>query len=167
MKKNKIPTVNYIYLLLIFVGVLVLSLYIKAWYKAYRVDKLSISPLNDVVEKIDIKDMEISLSEMNEVILYFGYINDEKIYKMENRIISFIKNEDVVDKFIYIDASEYKENNKYKEIIKSTFDTDVNLTLPLILYIKNGVVVDRVEPENGLIQTYQLKNLIDKYDLSN
>lgn len=167
MKKKNVSVKNYIYLLLIFVGVIALTLYIRAWYKAYKVDKLSMSPLEGIVEKIEINDVEISLSERNETLLYFGYINDEKIYKMEDRILNFIKKEEVIDKFIYVDTTEYMSNNKYKDIIESTFNIEETLTLPLILYIKNGVVVDSVQAENGLIQTYQLKNIIDKYDLSN
>ena len=119
-------------------------------------------------KKLDIKEMKMSISEMNEVVLYFGYLNDEKIHEMEKRIISFAKREDIISKMIYIDITNYKAEDKYKEIIKETFtDLESIPSAPMILYIKNGEVKDMIEPENGLIQTYQIKNLIDKYDLAN
>lgn len=168
MKKNKIPTKNYIILFVISMIVVLLTFYISAWFKTYKIKKLETSPMEGIIEKLDIKEMKMSISEMNEVVLYFGYLNDEKIHEMEKRIISFAKREDIISKMIYIDITNYKAEDKYKEIIKETFtDLESIPSAPMILYIKNGEVKDMIEPENGLIQTYQIKNLIDKYDLAN
>ena len=100
MKKNKVPTKNYIILLIISILVVLLTFYISAWFKTYKIKKLETSPMEGIIEKLDIKEMKMSISEMNEVVLYFGYLNDEKIHEMEKRIISFAKREDIINKMI-------------------------------------------------------------------
>lgn len=166
--KKDVPSRNYLYLLLIVFGVVVLTFYINAWAKTYRTKKLETSPMEGVVEKLNINELGMSVSEMNEVLLYFGYTNNEKIYEMEKRIISFAKREDIISKMIYVDVTEKKSNNQYLKDVKEVFsDFDDKVEAPFILYIKNGKIVDYVKPEYGLVQTYQIKKLIDEYNLSN
>ena len=168
MKKKKVTLKNYAYLLLIAISVVVLTLYINSWYKTYKVKKLQTSPLDGIVQKISIKELNVSVSEMNDVLLYIGFLNNEKIYKMEERMLDFIKKEDVVSKVVYVDASSYMKNDNYKNVIKDVFkDTEFDPELPMMLYVKNGKVLEIIKPEYGLIQTYQIKNVIDKYELNN
>ena len=74
--KKDVPSKNYLYLLLIVFGVVVLTFYINAWAKTYRTKKLETSPMEGVVEKLNINELGMSVSEMNEVLLYFGYTNN-------------------------------------------------------------------------------------------
>lgn len=167
MKSKKVNYKNYISLGLISISVIILVFYIKSWYKTYKQNELESSPLDGIVQKIDAKEIKMSIGEMNDVLIYFGYLKNDKIYYMEKRILSLLKKENLTDKFIYIDVTEYKDNNKYKDLIKDTFNTEIDSTLPIILYVKNGKVVEEITPEYGLIQTYQIKDLIDKYEIYN
>lgn len=167
MKSKKVNYKNYISLGLISISVIILVFYIKSWYKTYKQNELESSPLDGVVQKIDAKEIKMSIGEMNDVLIYFGYLKNDKIYYMEKRILSLLKKENLTDKFIYIDVTEYKDNNKYKDLINDTFNTEIDSTLPMILYVKNGKVVEKITPEYGLIQTYQIKDLIDKYEVYN
>lgn len=168
MKKKKITFKNYAYLFLIVISVVALTFYIRSWYNTYKAEKLETSPMENVVEKIDINEIRVTVSEMNEVLLYFGYLKNEKIHFMEQRILNFLKKEDLTSKLIYVDVTEYMSNNEYKNIISQAFpDSEIDPVLPMILYVKSGKVIDNIKPEYGLIQTYQIKDLINKYDLSN
>lgn len=133
---------NYIVLLLIFVGVVVLLIYIKSWSNTYKVDKYSKSYLSDLVEEVKLSELEMSTKEMNEVFLLITKTNDKNIYKREKKIYSNMKSMDLIDKFIYVDVTSDKD---YLSKLNSILGNFSIKELPTLLYIKNGEVVNVVE----------------------
>ena len=81
-KPRNVPTRNYIIVAVICVITIALTLYINAWAKTYKENKISVSPFSGVVEEVNINEINVTFSEMNEVILYVGYTNDKRIYNM-------------------------------------------------------------------------------------
>ena len=168
-KNKKIPTKNYIILGLITLIVIILTIYINAWIKTYKENKISISPFKEVIEEVNINEIGITFSEMNEVILYVGYTNDKTIYEMEEKLIKYIKNHNLVDKFIYVDATDYKENKEYINILKTTFENvqDEIKEVPILIYVKNGKAEEVIHSENKKITTYNIAELVEKHNLEN
>jgi len=168
-KNKKIPTKNYIILGLITLIVIILTIYINAWIKTYKENKISISPFKEVIEEVNINEIGITFSEMNEVILYVGYTNDKTIYEMEEKLIKYIKNHNLVDKFIYVDATDYKENKEYINILKTTFENvqDEIKEVPILIYVKNGKAEEVINSENKKITTYNIAELVEKHNLEN
>ena len=67
----------------------------------------------------------------------------------------------------FIDVTNYRKNDEYKKIMNEVFsEDDINLDLPMIIYVKNGKAIETITPEYGLLQTYQIKDVIDKYELN-
>ena len=168
-KNKKIPKKNYIILGLITLIVIILTIYINAWIKTYKENKISISPFKEVIEEVNINEIGITFSEMNEVILYVGYTNDKTIYEMEEKLIKYIKNHNLVDKFIYVDATDYKENKEYINILKTTFENvqDEIKEVPILIYVKNGKAEEVINSENKKITTYNIAELVEKHNLEN
>ena len=168
-KNKKIPTKNYIILGLLTLVVIILTIYINAWIKTYKENKISISPFKEVIEEVNINEIGITFSEMNEVILYVGYTNDKTIYEMEEKLIKYIKNHNLVDKFIYVDATDYKENKEYINILKTTFENvqDEIKEVPILIYVKNGKAEEVINSENKKITTYNIAELVEKHNLEN
>jgi len=167
-KANKeIPLKNYIILALMTIIVVVLTLYINAWIKTYKENKISESPFSGVVEEVNINDLSLSLAETNEVVLYVGYTNDKKIYDMEKRLIKYIKKHDIVDKFMYLDVTGNLESKDYIDSLKKTFKevSDDIKEAPMLIYIKNGVATKVVNATDGVIHTYDISSLNKTYEL--
>lgn len=170
MEKNKrIPTKNYIILGITTIIVIILTLYINAWIKTYKENKISTSPFNEKAEEVNINEIGLTLSEMNEVILYVGYTNDKTIYEMEEKLLSYIKKHNLMDKFIYVNATDYKENKEYMNILKNTFENkkDEIKNIPILIYVKNGIAEEVINSTNKQITTYDIANLNEKYGLEN
>lgn len=168
-KPRNIPTKNYILVAIIGIITVVLTLYINAWAKAYKENKISVSPFSGVIEEVNIKEINVTFSEMNEVVLYVGYTNNRKIYDMEERLLKYIKNHDLVEKFIYVDATEYLEKDEYLKILKNTFEEvkDEIKGAPALIYVKNGKAEKVINSTNGIINTYDVSSLNETYQLEN
>ena len=100
---RKVPLKNYIILFFVSVATIILVFYVNAWARAYKEDKLSISPLSSVLNEVGPEEITQTLSETNEVILYIGYNNSQKLYDSENNLLDI-----------------YVKNGKALEVIKST-----------------------------------------------
>jgi hypothetical protein len=170
MNKTKIiPKKNYIILVILSLITVLLTLYVSAWMKTYKDNKLSVSPFSDVVEEVNINEINLAFSEMNEVILYVGYTNDKTVYDMEERLIKYIKSRDIVDKFIYVNVTDFLNNNEYLNILKNTFEDlkdDIN-DAPSLIYVKNGKAEKVINSNNKVITTYDIISLTDEYKLEN
>ena len=170
MKKDReIPVKNYIILGIITLITIILTIYINAWFKTYKENKVSISPFSGVIEEVNIDEINLILSEMNERVLYVSYTNDKKIYDMEKRLVKYIKNHNLVDKFIYVNVTDNIKDEEYIEILKNTFveKKDEIVKAPLLLYVKNGKVDKVINSESGVINTYDIANLNETYKLDN
>ena len=145
MSKNNITyKKNYLILVLITLIVVILTLYINAWIKTYKDNKISISPFSGVTEEVNINEIGLTLSEMNEVILYVGYTNDKVIYEMEEKLLKYIKKRGLIE--------------DKKEEIKG---------IPILIYVKSGKADMIINSNNKVITTYELATLSEKYGLEN
>ncbi len=165
--EKKIPTKNYFILLIVVIVTIFLTFYIGKWIKTYKENKLSVSPLSGIVEEININDVNLAFTETSEVILYVGYTNDKNVYKMEEAMLDYIKNNNIVDKFIYVNVTDYLKDDEYKKILTSTFKEvkDEIKNAPLLIYIKNGKAEKVVNSKDGRLYLSDVENLNNTYDL--
>ncbi len=168
-KTKNIPAKNYVLLIILIIVTVVATLYINAWIKTYKANKLSLSPFSGVVEEININEINLAFSETNEVILYVGYTNNQKVYEMEEKILKYIKEHEIVDKFMYINVTEHLDNDKYLDILKKEFSEvkDDIKEAPMLLYVKNGKAEEVVSPKDRVLKIYDIANINEKYELEN
>ena len=166
---NKTVVKNYIIIIIVFVLLVILSIYIGAWVKAYKKDILSKSPLDGVIEKVNLSELDVTLAEMNEVVLYVGYLNNQTVHDTEEDLLEYIKREDLADKFIYVDVTDYLKDNEYLNILKDTFTniSDNIKEAPLLIYVKNKEAIKVINSVNGKLYTYDVASLNDLYQLQN
>lgn len=161
---KKVPKKNYIILGIMFIFVLALTLYLKKWSEVYKENKLSNSPLSGKVEEVKLEELSTVVGEMNEVIVYIGHTNDKKVYNVEKRLLKYLKDKDILDKFIYVDVTNNKD---YKEVLKEVFPKikDEIKTSPMLIYNKNDSITEVINNDNGAIYTYNLEEFYNKYQI--
>lgn len=159
---KKVPMKNYIILGIMFIFVLALTLYLKEWSEVYKENKLSNSPLSGKVEEVKLEELSTVVGEMNEVIVYIGHTNDREVYNVEKRLFKYLKDKDLLDKFIYVDVTNNKD---YQEVLKKVFPKikDEIKTSPMLIYNKNDSVTEVINNDNGIIYTYNLEEFYNKY----
>ncbi len=156
------PLKNYIVLGLLFISVIALLIYIKSWSDAYKKDKYSKSYLTDKVEEVKLSELEVSTKEMNDVLLLVTTTGSKKVYKQEEKIYNYMKKENLINKFIYLDITNEKD---YISKLNKIYDNIQLGDVPLLIYIKNGNAIKVINSIDGEIETELITQIINEYEL--
>ena len=126
--------------------------------RSYIVNKVKSYDFENIVKGID--DVK------NNGLLYISYIGNEKIYNFEKESYKILKNNNLISKFVYIDCTKNVNNGKVDNLNdKLNVITDQDITLPTIIYYKDGKVVDYIEREDEQMMSEQdFAQLLDKYE---
>ena len=165
--KRKIDNKNYIILGIICIAAILITLFILKWIKDYDNKKMSISPLNDIVQSIKLDEINVVTSELNDVVLYIGYTGNKRLYISEERIKNYLNRHDFSNKFIYIDVTDKLDNKEYINIIKESLNIDENTDIeaPSLIYIKNKEVIKVISNQTGYLYTDDITKLNLEYNL--
>lgn len=153
---------NYIGLGVLFVLVIVLLFYLKSWSDTYKKEKYSKSYLTDKVEEVKLSELEVSTKEMNDVLLLVTTTGSKKVYKQEEKIYNYMKKENVINKFIYLDITSEKD---YTSKLNNIYGNILIGEVPLLIYIKNGNAIKVINSDNGEIEVELIKQIINEYEL--
>lgn len=135
---REIPKKNYFILFIVIVLSLMIALYFRKWYKAYEDGYLSKSIMGNYLFEINYKELDDYLVENQSAIIYVSKVGNENIRNFEKKFINAINQNDLKNKILYLDLSNYKgdTNNKY-----TINDKDIT-SVPNISVFKNGKLDD-------------------------
>lgn len=135
---REIPKKNYFILFIVIVLSLLIAFYFRKWYKAYEDSYLSKSIVGNYLFEINYKELDNYLVENQSAIIYVSKVGNEKIRNFEKKFINAINQNDLKNKILYLDLSNYKgdTNNKY-----TINDKDIT-SVPNISVFKNGKLDD-------------------------
>lgn len=156
------PLKNYIGLGVLFVLVIVILFYLKSWSDTYKKEKYSKSYLTDKVEEVKLSELEVSTKEMNDVLLLVTTTGSKKVYKQEEKIYEYMKKQNLISKFIYLDITNEKD---YTSKLNNMYDNIEISEVPLLIYIKNGNAIKVINSDNGEIKVELITQIINEYEL--
>ena len=165
------PKKNYMIVLIVSILVIAFALYVRAIYlknKDNIRDKSIFERENSVVSSINIDDLEFVVSESNDIVLYISYNGNQDIKNMERKLYREIVRNDYVDKVLYLNINELKEDNKYISKLKEKMPNikgDIS-DAPIMVYIKDGEAIEAVNSEFKMIDYSVLEKLFEKYEIS-
>ena len=171
MKKDKlreVPIKNYYIVLIVSVLVIIITLYVRSFYLSYQASKINNSVFYDKsINQMNTDDFDFALEEINEAILYVSFFDYPKVYNMEKKLYNEFEKRHIIDKVIYWNVSDVKDNKEYIKILKNKYPVTADKinTAPLIIYIKDGEAMDAIDSSHGLIDANQLKELLTKYGI--
>lgn len=135
---REIPKKNYFILFIVIVLSLLIAFYFRKWYKAYEDSYLSKSIVGNYLFEINYKELDNYLVENQSAIIYVSKVGNEKIRNFEKKFINAINQNDLKNKILYLDLSNYKGDTNDKYTIN-----DMNITsVPNISVFKNGKLDD-------------------------
>lgn len=156
------PLKNYIGLGVLFVLVIVILFYLKSWSDTYKKEKYSKSYLTDKVEEVKLSELEVSTKEMNDVLLLVTTTGSKKVYRQEEKIYEYMKKQNLISKFIYLDITNEKD---YTSKLNNIYGNIGISEVPLLIYIKNGNAIKVINSDNGEIKVELITQIINEYEL--
>ena len=162
-KTKYIPFKNYIIVILMFIAVILITLYLFKWYQVKKDEKISQSYL---VEKNLITNQTSSIDELKNVLtenssrllLYISYRNSSRIYNIEKKYENIFKKYSINDIFYLFDITDIKNQNKnYKNLINNYLDINVN-GYPVVIYYEDG----QINSYKKINSAKDLENFIEK-----
>lgn len=159
-EKKVIPVKNYIILIIIFIVTAVITIYVNAWIKTYKISN-DISPMANLVQEITLSDLEVTMSETTMAILYIA--NDVN-YELDNDILQRVNANELNDYFYYMNVGDVSEKETI-DVLKSFFDNlsdDIN-AIPMLIYIKDGKAEKIIDSEKRTITVNDFNVIVDSY----
>ncbi len=145
--------------------------YIMRVYDAQRATKMSESYLlSNQTLSLEIKNLEevdsILKEAPNEYFVLISYTKSQDTYNLEKGLKPIIDDNNLADRFYYLDVSSIKDEDNYIERINNAFDTDKIEKVPTILYYRDNTLIDVVtRVDNNPINAGDFQKLLDIYEI--
>ncbi len=163
---REIPKTNYFILAGIVILIICLcsaTFNVVRIYKEYKLGK--VSPLN-ISKEVDFSELSSAINEMSEDTFFvISYSGDEDIYQNEKNLKIIFRKNELLDNIIYVDVTEEMEKDGFYDEINSSLGLSGDLkitTVPTIVYFKEGTVKAIAKSKNGIVDSENLKTIIEK-----
>ena len=160
-----------LYIVLIIIIVFILGgIYIFKWQQVKQEEKLMKSYLiSSGTVNLEIKNLdEVSYYKTEAPNSYFvliSYTNSNDTYNLEKGLKTIIDKYKLNDEFYYLNVESMMTEDNYLTRLNTAFDTDKIKTVPVILYYKDGKIVDTVKRlDDNPIKAADFQKLLDIYD---
>lgn len=167
VKKDNVSLKNYFIVIIVSVLTIATGLYVRAFYINYNKDLVNQSVMKDKVSEVNFNELDYIVSESSNSLLYVGYTGDKNVYNMEKRLLKEIEKKSLSDKVLYLDVSDFLDNNDYLNKLKKQFSNIENqiTNAPMFIFIENGKAVEAMSSELKMVDYKVFNNMISKYEL--
>ena len=168
--KQKVSRNRIVIILVIILAFILLGLYIYRWQQVKDEERLSTSYLlSSGTVSLEIKNLdEVSqiLSESpTEYFVLITYTGNEDAYDLETGIKPIIDDYKLSDSFYYLNIESIMDSDNYLTRLNNAFNTDEISTVPIILYFKDGELIDTVtRDDDNVINAGDFQKLLDIYE---
>lgn len=174
MKEKKEPiTVSrktVIVICAVLIAILLLALYLYKWRDVKTQESLMNSYLlsTDTVS-LEIKNLDevpqILTEAPNDYFVLITYTGDKETQKLEKGLKEIIDKYKLSDYFYYLNIESMKKEDNYLTRLNNAFNTNKITTTPIILYFKDGKLIDTVtRVDNNPINAGDFQKLLDIYE---
>lgn len=170
VEKQKNSSRNLLIVACIALALILLGVYIYKWKEVKNEEKLSKSYLLDTgtvsLEIKNLDEVEQILSESpTEYFVLISYTGNEDTYKLESGLKNIIDEYKLSDSFYYLNVENLIKEDNYLTRINDAFNTDVIKKVPIILYYKDGKIVDITSrADDNCINAGDFQKLLDTND---
>lgn len=154
----------------IILGLLLIGLYVKHiknvnLEKSYQTSYLLDSKTTNLEIK-NLDEVKQILTEIpSEFYVLITYTGNKDTHNLETGLKKIIDEKSLSDSFYYLDIKDIMDKDDYIARVNNAFNTDLIKKVPVILYYKDGKIVDTVtRDDNNCINAADFQKLLDIYD---
>lgn len=169
-EEKVVPKNTTLIIVIVVLALVFLAFYLYRWYDVKKEERLMNSYLltTDTVS-LEIKNLDevpqVLTEAPNEYFILISYTGNEDTYKLEEGLKSIIDSYKFGDCFYYLNVENIIKEDNYLARLNTAFNTDIIKKVPIILYYKNGKIVDTVtRVDDNTINAGDFQKLLDIYD---
>ena len=168
--KHRISQRNIYIIIGIVIVLAVVGFYFFRLQQAGNEEKLNCSYLiSSGTVSLEIKNLDevsqILLESPTEYFVLITYTGNEDTYNLEEGIKTIIDDYKLSDSFYYLNIESIMDSDNYLTRLNSAFNTDKITTVPIILYFKDGELIDTVTRDDAnIINAGDFQKLLDIYE---
>ena len=168
--KHRISQRNIYIIIGIVIVLAVVGFYFFRLQQARNEEKLNSSYLiSSGTVRLEIKNLDevsqILLESPTEYFVLITYTGNEDTYNLEEGIKTIIDDYKLSDSFYYLNIESIMDSDNYLTRLNSAFNTDKITTVPIILYFKDGELIDTVTRDDAnIINAGDFQKLLDIYE---
>ena len=169
--KDFFTSKNIIIIIAIFVWLIIIGIFIYNIERNKETNELTKSYLLESgTVSLEIKNLDevnqILTEAPTEYFILITYLNDEKNNELETGLKPIIDKYKLNDSFYYLNIDNIKDEDNYLTRLNNTFNTDKIKKVPIILYYKDGKIVDTVTRyDDNTINASDFQRLLDIYEI--
>lgn len=142
---------------------IILGLILVIFY-GYRVNKVKETEKLSKSYLLEDEVNQILAESPTEYFVLISYTNNKSTYSLENGLKRIIDKYKLNDSFYYLNVSDIMDEDNYLNRLNNAFNTDKIKKVPIILYYKDGKIVDTVTRyDNNTINASDFQKLLDIY----
>ena len=168
MSQRVVPKKNYYMLVLMCLGIVILTFSIVSIYNGVKNNKINKGYINRYVSELQYVELENYLVEpANDTFIYLTFTGDEDVYNLEVKLKKLIDNYELASNFIYVDLTDQELDETFFEKLNEKIGYNVNVQkLPVILYYKDGALIDSVLSDKNVFSDADFQKLLDNYEIA-
>ena len=161
--KRVVPLKNYVYLVLIMIGVGSVLLYFVMHHKNSYEESINISIIGSSIGEIRLNEFDDYIGDKRNSLVYIAVPSDDMTRKFEKNFKLFVEEYSLDDNMVLLNMLEYKENttSKLKEKF-SYYDDEISFALPLIGVFYDGKLIDVLNIKGT--STVEVERFLTEYE---
>lgn len=154
----------------IIIAAAIIGLFIYRWQEVRDNERLSSSYLiSSGTVSLEIKNLDevnqILSESPTEYFVLITYTGNEDTYNLETGIKDIIDDYKLSDSFYYLNIESIMDSDNYLTRLNNAFNTNQINTVPIILYFRDGELIDTVTREDdNVINAGDFQKLLDIYE---
>lgn len=168
MSIRAVPKKNYYLLIIMIVAIIILTFAVVNVVKQVKNNHVSSGYINKYVSELQYEELENYLIEpANNTFIYLTFTADEDVYNLETKLKKVINNYELQSNFIYVDVTDEMNDANFLEKLNKKFGVSETIkNVPVILYYKDGILVDSVQGTSSIFTVADFQRLLDNYEIA-
>lgn len=168
--EKKIPSKNYIKLLIICLLTLGAAILLRSWYISHLEYEKTIPVIDGIISEIKYNEFDTYITENLDAVIYIGASEDINCREVEAKFKNYIITNELREEIIYLNISD-SDNRKsvISEINANYVDNQSRITIgsyPALIIFKNGKIYDAVSKQGYNQLTFgEMARLLEEYEV--
>lgn len=169
-KKEKMDIRKYVNYCLMMVAIVLVAFIAVKFYNTYQNNKLGESVFTSMARNIQYDDIDSATSEMStDSFILISYTKNEDVKNFEEGLKKSVINNELQDKFYYLDATDLMLEDGYIKALNKKFAIDGHYeieALPAIIYYKEGKFMTTISStKERMLTADDFEKLLDSYEI--